>query len=116
MSPVSEGPYDVFPRQLSLACFEIRVRNIAYASDWSDTIGVIDGETNTVIANISDVNIPERMAVNPNTDMLYALSPLSNIVYVIDGHTNQIISKVNVGRIPLTLLLIQFLYKFNIYY
>ena len=98
---VGEGPYDVFPRQLSFSLAVNPHTDIAYASNWFyNTIGVIDGETNTVIANISDVNIPERMAVNPNTDMLYALSPLSNIVYVIDGHTNQIISKVNVGEFP----------------
>ena len=75
--------------------------DITYASNWFyNTIGVIDGETNTIIANISVVNIPERMAVNPNTDILYVLSPLSNIVYVIYGHTNQIISKVDVGEFP----------------
>ena len=60
-------------------------------------IGVIDGETYKVVANITGVGIPERMAVNPNTNMLYSLDPTSGIVYVINMQTNNIVSKIKAG-------------------
>jgi YVTN family beta-propeller protein len=98
---VGEGPYEVYPRNFYFSLAINPNTDIVYASNWLyNMIGVIDGETNTLIANISNVNTPEKIAVNPNTDTLYAASPVTNIVYVIDGHTNQIVSKINVGQFP----------------
>jgi YVTN family beta-propeller protein len=95
---VGSGPFNVWPRQLAFSLTINPNIDMIYASNWvHDMIGVIDGETNKVVANITGVGTPERMAVNPNTNMLYTLDPISGITYVIDLQTNSIVSRIRTG-------------------
>jgi YVTN family beta-propeller protein len=98
---VGSGPFNTWPRDLAFSLAINPNTDVVYAANWvNGIIGAIDGETNTLIANITDVSVPERMAINTNTNMLYALNPISGIVYVIDGLTNKLVSKIRVGDFP----------------
>ncbi len=44
---------------------------------------------------------PQRLALNPDTNILYATDPLSDEIVVIDrGHNNAIEGRISVGRLP----------------
>lgn len=44
---------------------------------------------------------PQRLALNPATNILYVTDPLSDEVIAIDrGHNNEIIGRIAVGRLP----------------
>jgi|GEM_PF-974061 len=57
---------------------------------------VIDGSSNTVIAEIATTG--EGIAVNPNTNLIYTTINLaSSSVLVVNGSTNAIVATINVG-------------------
>jgi 6-phosphogluconolactonase (cycloisomerase 2 family) len=44
---------------------------------------------------------PQRLALNPDTNVIYVTDPLSDEVIVVDrGHNNEIISRLSLGRLP----------------
>jgi YVTN family beta-propeller protein len=56
------------------------------ANWYSETISVIDGKTDSVIWNGTNVGLlPADIAVNTNTDKIYVANAGSNTVSVIDG-------------------------------
>jgi YVTN family beta-propeller protein len=52
------------------------------------TVSVIDGNTNSVIANLTIGGRLFAVAVNPNTNKVYVANDDSNFVYIIDGNEN----------------------------
>jgi YVTN family beta-propeller protein len=51
----------------------------------SDTVSVIDGATNTVVATVAVGNYPTGVGVNPSTDRVYVANMHSDTVSVIAG-------------------------------
>jgi YVTN family beta-propeller protein len=61
----------------------------------ADKVYVIDGKSNTVIANITTGGYLNNLAVNQITNTIYASSSQDGKVYVIDGYTNKVKSYFN---------------------
>ncbi len=70
------------------------------ANQFSNTVTVIDGNTNTIETTIPVDNFPYELEVNPYTNRIYVTNRGSNTVSVIDGSTNQRLSNINVGVSP----------------
>jgi YVTN family beta-propeller protein len=70
------------------------------ANQFSNTVTVIDGNTNTIETTIPVDNFPYELEVNPYTNRIYVTNRGSNTVSVIDGSTNQRLSNINVGESP----------------
>jgi YVTN family beta-propeller protein len=67
------------------AANELYVTN---SSDWNNTISVIDGTTNQIVADIPVPGLdPSTISINPSTNVIYAAD--RNIISVIDGTTNE---------------------------
>jgi YVTN family beta-propeller protein len=66
---------------------------------FSNTVSVIDGNTNTVIGTVN-VGSPQGIGVNPTTNRVYVANLGSGTVSVINA-TNQVIATVNVGPNPI---------------
>jgi YVTN family beta-propeller protein len=64
-----------------------------------DTVSVIDGETNAVVATIPVWYEPWGVAANPTTNRIY-VSSRSDTVSVIDGATDAVVATVPVGEEP----------------
>src|SRR5437588_5068800 len=60
----------------------------------SNTVSVIDGDSNTVIATVPLSASPEGIDVNPTTDMIYVATFLTGAVVVIDGSSNTIVTTI----------------------
>jgi hypothetical protein len=58
--------------------------------------GIIPPISNVLISNISVKTISWSVEANPNTNMIYAVSPLSNLS-VINGSSNKIVASLSVG-------------------
>ncbi len=54
----------------------------------------------SIIATIPVGQVPEGVAVNPNTNTIYVANNGSNNVSVINGNTNQVIATIPVGQWP----------------
>jgi YVTN family beta-propeller protein len=65
----------------------------------SNTISVIDGLHNKVVANITVRESPSAVAVNPNTNIVYVANSVSDTVSVIDGSINQVVAGVTFGSL-----------------
>jgi YVTN family beta-propeller protein len=65
----------------------------------SNTVSVISGSTNQVIATIPVGTFPQYVAFNPNTGNVYVLNPGSGTVSVISA-SNQVIATIPVGIDP----------------
>jgi len=61
---------------------------------------VINGATNTVIANITVGSWPAWVAYDPSNGYLYVADSGSNTVSVISGKTNTVIANITVGQGP----------------
>ncbi|MFY3741852.1 MAG: YVTN family beta-propeller protein [Candidatus Nitrosomirales archaeon] len=80
--------------------------NTLYVGNMDSSITVIDIASEEIVDRIDlddkDFFIPEdnqlRVAVNPNTNTIYAVSHVSSFVYVIDGSTNTVIDRVSLGE------------------
>jgi 40-residue YVTN family beta-propeller repeat len=72
-----------------------------YVADYgSDTVSVIDGATNTVIAKITVGIYPKGVAYDPSNGYIYVTDYLSNTVSVINGANNTVIATIPVGSAP----------------
>jgi YVTN family beta-propeller protein len=60
----------------------------------SNTISVIDGGSNTVIATVPLSVSPDGIVVNPTTNMVYVAAPLTGDVVVIDGSSNTVVTTI----------------------
>ncbi len=70
------------------------------ANGRGNTVSVISGQTNTVVATIRVPGDPDAVAVNPKTDTVYVADAVSNKVSVINGQTNTVVATIRVGRLP----------------
>ena len=64
------------------------------ANYFSNSVSVIDGASNTVVATVAVGNNPGGVAVNPNTNRIYVANSGSGNVSVIDGASNTVIATV----------------------
>jgi YVTN family beta-propeller protein len=69
------------------------------------TASVISGQTNTVVANIPVGDIPDAVAVNPSTNIIYVANQfvptsLKGSVSVLNGQTNKALATISVGVAP----------------
>ena len=65
-----------------------------------DTVSVIDGTTNTVVATIQVPGGPHGVGVNPATKRVYVANFNVSYVAVIDGTTNTVVATIPVGFAP----------------
>ncbi|HEX7141665.1 MAG TPA: YncE family protein, partial [Nitrososphaeraceae archaeon] len=70
------------------------------ANQFSNTVTVIDGNTNNIESTIKVDNFPYDLEVNPYNNRIYVTNRGSNTVSIIDGSTNQRLSNINVGESP----------------
>jgi YVTN family beta-propeller protein len=67
--------------------------NLVYVVSSSDTISVIDGETNSIVGKLMlDGRDPVDLAINPQTNMIYAPSLTDDTVSIINGKRNAILT------------------------
>jgi YVTN family beta-propeller protein len=58
--------------------------NTIYVANWfSNSVSVIDGRTNTVLATVGVGNLPQGVAVNTRTNAVYVANQDSNTVSVL---------------------------------
>lgn len=89
-------------RSIAVGDFPIAVAinpttNRIYAANYgsaSDSVSVIDGNTNTVIATVPVGSGPFALDVNPSTNMVYVANNLDTTVSVIDGETNTVVATI----------------------
>jgi YVTN family beta-propeller protein len=69
--------------------------NLIYVSNIEgNSVSVIDGTTNTVVATVPVGEAPEALDVNPITNMVYVASYLGDSVSVIDGSSNTVLATI----------------------
>ena len=76
----------------------------ALTSWYDDVIAVLDLIENNTIGVIATIENIEEIAINPKTNVIYATSPLSDIISVIDGSTDRIVKNIpinNIGEIAI---------------
>jgi YVTN family beta-propeller protein len=66
----------------------------------SNTVSVINGITNTVVATIPVGLFPRAIAFNPDNGFMYVANEESNTVSVINGITNTVVATIPVGLVP----------------
>jgi YVTN family beta-propeller protein len=71
----------------------------------ADSVYVIDGGTNALMATIGLSTSPWNAALDPSTDRLYAESTSSTPIFVIDASTNHVVSRTNATGAPYTVKL-----------
>jgi len=99
---IDEGIYDQYELAVN------PTTNLVYIADWTTILGnydkilVYNGETFTAVTQINipgsnEHTIIERigLAVNPETNLVYATWSGNNNLYVIDGNTHEIIENVS---------------------
>ena len=86
--PVGEFPIGV---ALNPNTNRIYAVNSGYASN---SVSVIDGNTNTVIATVPVGNTPFALDVNPRTNLVYVGNNQDTTVSVIDGRTNAVVATI----------------------
>ncbi|HEV2396450.1 MAG TPA: YncE family protein [Candidatus Sulfotelmatobacter sp.] len=70
--------------------------NRIYVSNLTDnTVSVIDGASDAVIATVAVGSFPEAIGVNPLTNLVYVANLLSGTVSVIDGTSNTVVATVS---------------------
>jgi YVTN family beta-propeller protein len=75
--------------------------NRIYTSDLdSNTVSVIDGASDNVVATVSVGANPYGVVVNPSTNRIYTADTGSNTVSVIDGTNNNVVATVSTGASP----------------
>ncbi|MFL6404627.1 MAG: YncE family protein [Nitrososphaeraceae archaeon] len=88
---VNRGPYG--------AVFDPDNGNIYTANVASNSVTVIDGSTNTVIATITEPSdhFPRQLAFNSDNGYIYVADAYSNTISVIDGKTNKLLTSIPTG-------------------
>jgi YVTN family beta-propeller protein len=71
-------------------------------NNYGDSISVIDGESDTVLENITVGDSPIGIDVNPVTNRIYVANSSASSITVIDGNTNSSITTItaNIGNTP----------------
>jgi YVTN family beta-propeller protein len=82
------------------------IDNITTTNTDSNTVSVIDGRTNKVVANLTVGYSPEGVAVNPVTNKIYVANSGDYSISVIDGINNKVVDKIltvdaDFGNLPL---------------
>lgn len=77
-----------------------RIYRANYATDQGNSVWVIDGGTNTVVATVPVGLGSYGVAVNPVTNRVYVADYRDDNVSVIDGDTNMVVATVPVGHVP----------------
>jgi YVTN family beta-propeller protein len=75
-------------------------KKVYVTNEFSNTLSVISGLTDSVANTITVGNFPYGVAVNPFNDRIYVTNRGSNTISVIDGPTNTKLSNVDVGNSP----------------
>ena len=88
------------PRGLSGPTNPSSMNRIYVTIPIDNTVSVIDGTTNTVIATIPVGSSPVGVGVNPATNRIYVANFADNTVSVIDGTTDEVIATIPVGTLP----------------
>jgi len=70
----------------------IYVANTTVFSSSNGTVPVIDGKTNTLVADVKVGGNPTNISVNPSTNMIYITA--SNGLPVIDGKPNTVTANI----------------------
>jgi YVTN family beta-propeller protein len=100
-STIKIGEIGCYPDALAIN----PITNYIYAaSTSSDSVSVINGNTNKITATISLGNNPEDLtdiAVNPVTNLIYTTNISNNSVSVISGSSYKVIATIKVGNNPL---------------
>jgi YVTN family beta-propeller protein len=69
-----------------------------YVTNLNDnTVSVIDGNSNTVVATVPVGNAPMGIDVNAVTNLIYVASSGSSFVSVIDGNSNKVTNNISSG-------------------
>ena len=63
----------------------------------TDTLSVVDGASNAVVATVPLGTWPVGVAVNPRTNRIYVANDNTNNVSVIDGASNTVVAAVAIG-------------------
>jgi YVTN family beta-propeller protein len=90
--PVGTSPFGVAANPVT--------DTIYVANTFDDTVSVISGRRNTVVATITVGLDPFGVATNPVTNTIYVASQTVNEVVVIRGRTNTVVATVGVGGTP----------------
>jgi YVTN family beta-propeller protein len=64
------------------------------------TVAVINGTTNTIVANISVSKNPQAIVYNPANGLVYIANTLSNTLSIINGTSNALVGSIVVGNFP----------------
>jgi YVTN family beta-propeller protein len=75
-------------------------KKVYVTNEFSNTLSVISGSTDSVANTITVGNFPYGVTVNPFNDRVYVTNRGSNTISVIDGPTNTKLSNVVVGNSP----------------
>jgi len=86
-------PVGEFPIAVAINTVTNRIYAANYG-DGSNSVSVIDGGTNTVVATIPVGNSPFALDVNPRTNMIYVANNIDTTVSVIDGKTNAVVATI----------------------
>jgi YVTN family beta-propeller protein len=72
-----------------------------YAANYaSNSVTVIDGASNSVVATVSVGTRPQAVAVDSATHRVYVANTHDNTVTAIDGVTNSVVATIKVGSEP----------------
>jgi YVTN family beta-propeller protein len=91
---------DVIPDPYDVAVSPIKKNMLYIANLRADTVSVMDGETDKLLADIKVGSNPESVSIRPDKNLIYAANAGSNTVSVIDGATNRVVSNITVGLKP----------------
>lgn len=78
-------------------------KKIYITNEFSNTLSVISGLTDSIVDTITVGSFPYGVAVNPFNDRVYVTNRGSNSVSVIDGPTNTKLSNISVGNSPVAI-------------
>jgi YVTN family beta-propeller protein len=90
--PVATGPSGVAVNPMT--------RQVFVVGETSNTVTVIDGDTNAVLANVRVDDSPRKVAVNQSLNRAYVTNSGSDTVSVIDGVSLSVVDSFHVGSDP----------------
>ena len=94
---------DVGLQPLKLAVNPV-TRKLYVTNFASDTVSVIDTETNFLLSTINTGKAPNGISVNSKINKIYVGNQLDNTVTVIDGSTDTVTTTISVGQKPVHIL------------
>jgi YVTN family beta-propeller protein len=65
-----------------------------------NTVSIIDGQRNTVLATVGVGSYPFAVAVDPTTRRAFVVNETGGSVSVIDGETNTVTATIAVDNVP----------------